>query len=52
MPRKCRDYFTAAEIARVFDVPADKCQGRFNFVILATAKLIVCTSFRSYLPSV
>lgn len=24
MPRKCRDYFTAAEIARAFDVPADK----------------------------
>ena len=24
MPRKCRDYFTATEIARAFDVPADK----------------------------
>ena len=24
MPRKCRDYFTVAEIARAFDVPADK----------------------------
>ena len=24
MPRKCRDYFTAAEIARAFDVLADK----------------------------
>lgn len=24
MPRKYRNYFTAAEIARAFDVPADK----------------------------
>ena len=24
MPRKCRDYFTAAEIAHAFDVPVDK----------------------------
>ncbi len=39
MPRKCRDYFTAAEIARAFDVPADKIEAaaekKFTLIKLA-----------------